>query len=523
MSKNILIVESESALSRSVRNPLEDRGFAVQETADGRGSLDLIRRQKPDLVLMEVELSAGQNGYILCGKLKKDDELKHIPIVMVGNADGFAQHKKLKTRADEYVAKPLNAEGLVQTVGTLIGFPEPMETSEVVEDGLSLSELVEEDPPSNVLSAEEISLEPDESRTLTGDDELDLLEAAFDEVTGRNGSPPSSVGVDVEAEIAEVDLQSPNGGGDRDDFPGLSADGGGSSYGSGFGGDNRSRFQFAPPAERPALPAGTKPAGASHSDGSEHRVLRARLLELERALDEANERAETAEARARDAEEQLASRTSELEAARASGGRSDKEFFALREAGNKKDKEILRLKSEINAKENEIVEVRDSVLQLEQRIAEASAELSRRDTQIKTLSHKADQLAQERKRLEQQLASARDEARSAAVNLDTVQSDLDETREQLASARAELEEARSVLERIRPVEEEAASLRGRISELEELVQKHEERVSRFYAKLKDDEQIREKTRKALGIALQLLDEQQQAHIDIDLDDEAAKS
>ena len=125
MSKNILIVESESALSRTVRAPLQERGFAVQETSDGRGSRELIRRDKPDLVVMEVELSAGQNGYILCGKLKKDDELKQIPIVMVGNADGFPQHKKLKTRADEYVPKPIDAAALVEMVGNLIGFPEP--------------------------------------------------------------------------------------------------------------------------------------------------------------------------------------------------------------------------------------------------------------------------------------------------------------------------------------------------------------------------------------------------------------
>ncbi|HYX93143.1 MAG TPA: response regulator [Myxococcaceae bacterium] len=505
MSKNILIVESESALSRSVRDPLQERGFGVQETSDGRGSLELIRREKPDLVVMEVELSAGQNGYILCGKLKKDDELKQIPIVMVGNADGFPQHKKLKTRADEYVPKPLDPHALVNMVGTLIGFPEAPDTAEVVEEeGLSLSGLVDGDPPSGVLSAEEISVDPGESQTLTGDDDLDLLEAAFDQVTGTN-VPSSGDAVDVEAEISEVDAEAPEAA-QHGAFAALS-----------------SRFQFGAPAERPALPAGSRPAGGSPSDGSEHRALRGRLLELERALAEANEHAEGAEVRARDAEEQLAARTAELEAARASGGRYDKEFFALREAGNKKDKEILRLKSEINARDNEIVEIRENVLQLEQKNAEATAELSRRETQIKALSHKADQLTQERKRLEQQLANAREEARVAAVNLDTVQSDLDETREQLASTRAELDEARSELERLRPFEEDTASLRGRASELEELAQRHEERASRFYAKLKDDEQIREKTRKAVAIALQLLDEQQQAQVDMDLDDEAAKS
>jgi hypothetical protein len=57
-----------------------------------------------------------------------------------------------------------------------------------------------------------------------------------------------------------------------------------------------------------------------------------------------------------------------------------------------------------------------------------------------------------------------------------------------------------------------------VSELEESTQKHEERVTKFYTKIKDDEKVREKTKKALSIALQLLEEQQR--VDMDLDEPA---
>src|SRR5205823_5733526 len=100
MPKTILIIESDSDPSSSMRSELEGKGFTVEETSDGKASLDLIRDQRPDLVLLAVELSAGQNGYILCGKLKKDDDLKSVPVIILGNADGFAAHRKLKTRAD---------------------------------------------------------------------------------------------------------------------------------------------------------------------------------------------------------------------------------------------------------------------------------------------------------------------------------------------------------------------------------------------------------------------------------------
>src|SRR5579864_308142 len=103
MSKKVLIVESDSATSGKVKVALEARHFAVQETADGKSSIELIRRERPEVVVLAVDLPQGQNGYILCGKLKKDDELKSTPIVIIGNPDGFAQHRKLKTHADDYV------------------------------------------------------------------------------------------------------------------------------------------------------------------------------------------------------------------------------------------------------------------------------------------------------------------------------------------------------------------------------------------------------------------------------------
>ena len=53
--------------------PREGRGFGVEETTDGKGAPELIRRRRPDCVVLAVDLDAGQNGYIICKKLKSDD------------------------------------------------------------------------------------------------------------------------------------------------------------------------------------------------------------------------------------------------------------------------------------------------------------------------------------------------------------------------------------------------------------------------------------------------------------------
>src|SRR5690606_11217721 len=141
MSKTILIVEGDAAQSRNLAATLESAGYRVEETLDGKGSLDRIRDERPDLVLMAVDLSAGQNGYILCGKIKKDDDLRTVPLIIVGNSDGLAQHRKLKTRADDYVAKPVDEVALRVAVEGLMG---PGETGGDAGDEFGADDFVEE-------------------------------------------------------------------------------------------------------------------------------------------------------------------------------------------------------------------------------------------------------------------------------------------------------------------------------------------------------------------------------------------
>src|SRR5260370_4087103 len=177
MPKKILIVENDRGLSREMKAELEGRGFEVDETADGKKSIELVRRSRPDLVILSVELASGQSGYIICGKLKKDDDLSGIPVVIVGSPDGFVQHSKLKTRADEYVPKPVDLHLLVEKVGALLRMPE---ADGGADDTSTLEDVVETD---DELPVEEISLD---DATFEGDPELDMLDQAFDSSTSQS-------------------------------------------------------------------------------------------------------------------------------------------------------------------------------------------------------------------------------------------------------------------------------------------------------------------------------------------------
>ena len=202
MSKNILIVENDAALSHAMKDKLVARGFSVEETTDGKGCAELIRRTKPNLVVLAVDLAAGQNGYIICKKLKSDDELKAIPVIIVGNPDGFGQHKKLKTHADDYLGKPFDPPAIVDRAGALIGLPE---LPAVVEDddGMNLNDLLEEKPGSHV---EDIALDgPTHEETVGNNDpDFEMVDQMFDDRTSPPGPAPK---IEIEEELKSAEFQ----------------------------------------------------------------------------------------------------------------------------------------------------------------------------------------------------------------------------------------------------------------------------------------------------------------------------
>jgi CheY-like chemotaxis protein len=422
MSKTVLIVERDQALARSMREALESRGFGVEESNDGKGAPELIRRTRPDCVVLAVDLDAGQNGYIICKKLKSDDELRTVPVVIIGDPKGFAQHQKLKTRAEDYLGKPFESRDLVERVGNLIGFP-PEPGSGGSSDDFHPSSLLEKE--GTTTSAEELASESstNEETVASIDPDFEMVGSMFDEKAMPPVGEPSEVGSGVEEDIP---LSTP----DEDEFPA-----------------EKTVVGFMPPAPAPARRSEPPPFTSSTSTvglDADSRELRAKVTELTGALEDARARASELEARVRELESELETKSTELEAARASGGKNDnKEVFALRDAINKKDKEILRLKNELNAREQELVELRDKENALEQQASESSGEIARREAQLKTLQAKVEQLTSERKKVDQQLLQAKEEARSAQAMVTTLRADVDTLQTRLRDLEGQLESLRN--------------------------------------------------------------------------------
>src|SRR5213078_1430987 len=109
------------------------------------------------------------NGYMLCTRLKKDEALKSIPVILTSaNAtpDSFEKHKKLKTRAEEYLIKPFEPPALFAKVNALLGLPAeaPEEIVEMHDEPLmGVNDLVGGgDEPIHIGDGELVATPPDE-------------------------------------------------------------------------------------------------------------------------------------------------------------------------------------------------------------------------------------------------------------------------------------------------------------------------------------------------------------------------
>ena len=118
-SKTILIVDDEESVRRVLYKTLSEQ-YIVLEAKDGAAAIDIARSQKPDLILMDIMMPK-MDGYNATSIIKKDNETKGIPVVMLTGL-GFELNKKLAETmgADGYIAKPFSPEQLRHTVGQFL-------------------------------------------------------------------------------------------------------------------------------------------------------------------------------------------------------------------------------------------------------------------------------------------------------------------------------------------------------------------------------------------------------------------
>ena len=106
----IVVAEDSRLQRRAWAGALRDEGWEVIEAEDGRLGLEAVRRERPDLLLTDVEMPH-MTGYELCAAVKSDPEIAHIPVVILTTLGGFEQIRRgFEAGASDYLTKPKEGE-----------------------------------------------------------------------------------------------------------------------------------------------------------------------------------------------------------------------------------------------------------------------------------------------------------------------------------------------------------------------------------------------------------------------------
>ena len=120
MVKKILIVEDESDLIKLLKYNLEKEGFRVSYATDGSIALAEVRRDPPDVVILDLMLP-GLDGLEVCRQLRRSDKFSRIPVLMLSARSEEADRiVGLELGADDYVTKPFSMREVVARVRALL-------------------------------------------------------------------------------------------------------------------------------------------------------------------------------------------------------------------------------------------------------------------------------------------------------------------------------------------------------------------------------------------------------------------
>jgi two-component system cell cycle response regulator DivK len=119
--KTVMIVEDNELNMRLFRDLLTAFGYRTVETRDGLMALDLARAEKPDLILMDIQLPE-VSGLDITRWMKADDELASIPIIAVTAFAMRGDEERFREGGcQDYLSKPISVASFIGAVRKFVG------------------------------------------------------------------------------------------------------------------------------------------------------------------------------------------------------------------------------------------------------------------------------------------------------------------------------------------------------------------------------------------------------------------
>jgi CheY-like chemotaxis protein len=121
--RKLLVADDSPTVQKVISLTFEDEGVEVVTASDGAEALRLLAADPPPDVILADAVMPAPNGYELCGRVKRDERLRHVPVVLlVGTFEPFNEAEARRVGAETVLTKPFQSiRDLVSKVGSLIG------------------------------------------------------------------------------------------------------------------------------------------------------------------------------------------------------------------------------------------------------------------------------------------------------------------------------------------------------------------------------------------------------------------
>lgn len=523
MPGRALLIDKDADFAARLEAVLGRHAFDVETCSTGREGLERAKSTHPGVIILCVELE-DTSGYSVCAKIKKDPDLKGIPLVITSEKatqETFDHHKKLKTRAQLYLMKPFDPELLVAELRP------HLEGAADVDNGDPSGSDAEMMVGEGVVEIEDIDVEnasedgEGNPETIGDDDAFGDAGAELDEaIASLSDEPPplpDELGIEGMAGLPQEY--------DEDDI----------------------RTTIGQIPNDLGEPVPVPQSNRSSIDIPQSDLLR-RLKEAERARDEAValERSTQAQLKA------LAAGASQLPAA----SHASREALAIKKELNSKEREILALRDSLQQRDRQLLDAKDREAELEEKVVQAEDASSRSDrarveaesriagaearaeeidrssrAKIEELDGQLEEARSYIHQLEGELSESREQAeglRGDVADRDNwiadrdawiaerderirdLESSLEASRSEAAGLRDDLQAAREEIEgltaRAEGLEKDLEEARGEIDALRGALSDTEDRLARALRRIREDEDIRGKAKQALEITINLLNE-----------------
>jgi len=121
MTQRILVVDDDRQIVRLLRSYLEQAGYNVLTAYDGAAALQSIRRDRPDLAILDLMLP-DHDGWEITRTARADPDTKDVPVILL-SAKGRNVDQKVgfEVGADDYITKPFSPRKLVERINAILG------------------------------------------------------------------------------------------------------------------------------------------------------------------------------------------------------------------------------------------------------------------------------------------------------------------------------------------------------------------------------------------------------------------